>query len=223
MTMPFAGTISDPLNGTLLFSFVAALLYAVMVEREPHWRRTVAKTMAVGLLAVLAWRAGGPMLLVAALALSAIGDALLAQEDDRTFLGGLGAFLLAHLAYIALFIPKNDFSLSLMAGPWRGVLVAVLIGFALLFGRRLVSRVPGDMRLPVIAYLVVIVAMVAIALGFQNPRVAFGALLFAASDTILASEKFLLDPSSPNRRVAKYAVWISYYAAQVLIVLGLLT
>ena len=43
----------------------------------------------------------GPLLLFAALALSAVGDAFLSREGDRAFLGGLASFLAAHLAYIA--------------------------------------------------------------------------------------------------------------------------
>ncbi|MGH6761385.1 MAG: lysoplasmalogenase family protein [Phyllobacterium sp.] len=220
MNLPFPGELSDPLNGTLFLSVLAALLYTQMIEREASWRRTAAKALAVGLLAVLAFRAGGPVLLVAALALSALGDALLAQEKDRWFMGGLAAFLLAHVAYIALFLTAP--AASFLAEPWRLALLAGLAGFGLFMGRRLMAGVPADMRMPVLAYLVVILGMVAVAIGNQPVLIVLGAALFAASDTILALEKFLMGADSEYRRPAKYAVWLLYYLAQATITLAIL-
>lgn len=220
MNLPFPGELSDPLNGTLFLSILAALLYMQMIEREVNWRRTAAKTLAVGLLAVLAFRAGGPVLLTAALTLGALGDALLAQEDDRWFKGGLAAFLLSHVAYIALFLGAP--TASFLAEPWRlGLLVALAV-FGLFMGRRLSTGAPADMRIPVLAYVAVILCMVAAALSCQPAPVILGAVLFAASDTVLAFEKFLMGADSSYRRPAKYAVWALYYLAQATITLAFL-
>src|SRR5690606_10948726 len=65
--MPFPGGMDSLANGTLLLSVAAALLYLPVQGRSPSLRRTIVKTAAVALLAVLAWIAGGPLLLVAAL------------------------------------------------------------------------------------------------------------------------------------------------------------
>src|SRR5690606_24910031 len=102
--MPFPGGIEGTENGILLLSIAAALLYLPVLGRPPSLRRTAVKAGSVALLAALAFEAGGPLLLVAALALSALGDAALAQEKDRFFLAGLVSFLLAHIAYVVLFL-----------------------------------------------------------------------------------------------------------------------
>jgi uncharacterized membrane protein YhhN len=52
--------------------------------------------------------------------------------------------------------------------------------------------------------------------------VLLGAVLFMASDAILGSEKFLMTDTSPLRRFTSPAVWVLYYAGQLLITLGLL-
>ena len=49
------------------------------------------------------------MLLTIALGFSALGDAFLANKGERNFLFGLGAFLLAHLAYTGLFVSSAEF------------------------------------------------------------------------------------------------------------------
>ena len=60
------------------------------------------------------------------------------------------------------------------------------------------------------------------ALTLDNLFVIAGAVLFIASDAILAAEKFLMASLSPRRRPARIAVWLLYYAAQALITLGFL-
>ena len=42
------------------------------------------------------------------------------------------------------------------------------------------------------------------------------------SDSILAAERFLMKAESPFRQFAGPAVWITYFAAQVLILFGVL-
>ncbi len=49
-----------------------------------------------------------------------------------------------------------------------------------------------------------------------------GAVLFMASDGLLAAEKFLVAAISPHREWMRYAVWALYYAAQLMITLGFL-
>ena len=47
-------------------------------------------------------------------------------------------------------------------------------------------------------------------------------VLFIASDAILATERFLLAPDAPQRAITGPAIWITYIAAQIAIVLGVL-
>ena len=199
----------------LLISALGFAAYLVMLGQPTSLKRTVAKTVAVGALAVLALQAGGPMLLVLALALSAAGDAFLAHEGDPAFLGGLGSFLLAHIAYAVLFIGAGP---GLAAAPLPGL--AAVVVFALVMGTLMV-RNAGPLALPVAVYVLAIAVM---GLGgvTLGGLVLLGAALFMASDAILGSEKFLMSETSSLRRLTSPAVWVLYYAGQALITLGLL-
>ncbi|MDR7151934.1 sterol desaturase/sphingolipid hydroxylase (fatty acid hydroxylase superfamily)/uncharacterized membrane protein YhhN [Hydrogenophaga palleronii] len=154
----------------------------------------------------------GSVLLLGALALSLAGDVFLMFPGY--FLPGLVAFLLAHLAYIALF--RQDI-------PWfpsRRALAATLgIGLAMyLFLWQ--GGLPNALRVPVAIYVGVIALMAAQAIGratvLRNSAavgVALGAGFFMLSDALLAVNRFVMPlPMSQ--------VWVltTYYAAQVLIV-----
>lgn len=221
--LPFPGGPAAEPNATLIFSLLAAIYYFLMLSRPPSWRRTVVKAGSVALLAVLALVAEGPTLLVAALAACALGDAFLAQEGERAFLAGLASFLLGHLAYVWLFAAAGGGPQAIVFTPWR---LALAIALALLC-LGLVARLRGpagrSMRGPVAVYGAVILAMALAALTLPVPLVIAGAVLFVASDAVLAAERFLLDPTSPYRPAAGAFVWIAYYAAQLLITLGVLT
>jgi uncharacterized membrane protein YhhN len=202
----------------LAFALVSALAFAIylfMLDQPTSVGRTVAKTLAVGILAVLALAAGGPNLLVAALTLSALGDAFLAHEGDAAFLGGLGSFLAAHILYAVLFVTSGDgFTGATVPGLLAVAGFAVAVGFVMV-------RKAGPLAWPVAAYVVAIAGMGAggVTLGGQ---VLAGVVLFMASDAILGSEKFLIAENSPVRRVTGLLVWALYYSGQVLITHGLL-
>lgn len=220
--MPFAGGIDLLSNGTLLLACVAAVLYLAMEANPASWRRAVAKTAGVALLAVLAVVEQGPWLLVAGLALGAAGDAFLARDGERPFLAGLASFLAAHLAYAALFTAIGA-GLGLLVGePWRLALVVVAAVAALVLLRRLLPAVGAALRVPVSAYVAAILAMTIAAATVADPLVAAGAALFVASDAILAVRTFLLPEGSPHHRRAGPAVWVLYFLAQVTITLGVL-
>jgi uncharacterized membrane protein YhhN len=221
--MPFAGDLTSSANGTLALSVVAAILYAFMQASAPSWRRTVAKTAPVLLLAALSFTAGGPWLLTAGLLASAAGDAALAEEGERPFLAGLAAFLLAHLLYIGLFAThwRPGFGLF-AAAPWRVIAVVALLVFCAFMVRRLLPALSREMRLPVTAYVAAITVMGLAAFGVPGLGVIAGAALFVASDAILATQKFLLAEDSWHRTWTGHAVWILYYAAQLLITLAFL-
>ncbi len=64
-----------------ILAFLSALIYAGMCCRKQALTlRTTFKTLSVGLLAVIAALDQAPILLIAALGFSALGDMLLAQE-----------------------------------------------------------------------------------------------------------------------------------------------
>ncbi len=215
----FQYPIDSPQLGTLLFSAVAAFIYLFLVAGTPSARRTGVKTLAIALLAVLSVLFDGPILLTIALLACAAGDALLAQDDERAFLLGLIAFLIGHIGYAALFASHGDVTL-VAAQPWRVVVGIVMVLVAAVAARRLLPGV-ATMRLPVSLYMIVIVVMGLSSLLMDGWGVAIGAVLFMASDLVLAAQKFLL-PSESKPYPRALFVWISYYLAQVVITLSVL-
>ena len=158
----------------------------------------------------------GAVWLLAALAASLAGDVFLMLEG--LFIPGLAAFLLAHLAYIALFRQDVPWLPSRQAA-W-GVAAAGLGMFAVLW----FGGLPPELRAPVAAYVLAIGLMTAQALGRASVQrdgpsvmVAVGAVCFMLSDTLLAINRFV----SP---LPMSAFWVlgSYYAAQCLMVMGVL-
>lgn len=199
----------------MLVSLLGFATYFVLLRGPMSLARTVAKTGAVGALAVMALALGGPVLLVLALALSAAGDAFLAHEGDAAFLGGLGSFLVAHILYAVVFISSGPgFSATALPG------LLGVAGFALVIGFLMVRKA-GPLALPVAAYVLAIAGMGfgGVTLGGQ---VFAGVGLFMASDAILGAEKFLMAQDSGKRRWSSAAVWALYYSGQVLITHGLL-
>ena len=166
------------------------------------------------------------ILVLIGLVLSLAGDVLLVPQDNpRSFLFGLGAFFCAHLMYIAAFVHLLS---SLGTGTdWaiEGVAAAVLV----LVGGVVYSILRpglGKLRLPVIAYMIVISVMVhrAVAVAWVHPGptaqptlIVVGALLFYLSDVILGISKFRLKGRMRHYRVLNLS---TYYTGQLLIALS---
>ncbi|MES0199068.1 lysoplasmalogenase family protein [Mesorhizobium sp. M0011] len=222
MTMPFAGGIDANANATLIFSLAAAVIYAFTLGMPPTLARSAAKTLAVAMLAVLAALQGGPLLLVAALALSAVGDAFLSRDGEKAFLGGLASFLVAHIVYVALFLRSGGGLGVLGAEPWRGAIALAMAVFVVIVLAALWRRVGPSLRIPITVYIAAILAMGISALTTSNMWVIGGAVLFMVSDGLLATEKFLVAAISPHRAWMRFAVWALYYAAQLATTLGFL-
>jgi len=218
--MLFPGGIEATANGTLIMSAVAAVIYALIVNTRPTLARSAVKTMAVALLAVLAAVENGPPLLVAGLALSAIGDACLSRDGDRAFLGGLASFLAAYLLYIGLFFMAGAGTDIILADIWRAVIAAAMAVVAVVMIGMLWRRVKPAMRLPILVYVVGIVAMGWAALTTDSAFIVGGALMLMASDGLLATERFLVSAISPYRSSLRVAVWALYYIGQLLVTLG---
>ena len=150
----------------------------------------------------------GRVLLVA-FAFSWLGDLLLLSSEQKAFLAGLGAFLLAHVAFAAAFL--------VWGVDWMAVAIAtpVLALVAVLIGRWLLPHVSAAMRVPVIAYMTALCTMVAFAAGaaWSRPDARFllpAAVAFFISDISVARGQFV-SPGISNQ------VWglPLYYAAQL--------
>lgn len=217
--MPFAGGVESTSNGALILSVAAALFYLFALDQPESWKRSAVKTLAVASLAVVAVDRSAPLLLVAALGLSAVGDLFLSREGERPFLAGLASFLAAHVAYVSLFYGIGE-GVGAALEPWRAAVGVAILALTFAMLRVLMPRLEAVMRLPVVAYAAAILLMGLAALTTQNPAVMAGALLFMASDSLLAWEKFAEPDGSDRRKPMRVAVWVLYFAAQVLIALG---
>lgn len=201
---------------------IAALVVAVVVLVVGHARgaralAASAKLSASALFLVLGVARGlfesdaGRVLFVG-LVLSFVGDAALLSKEKKPFLVGLGAFLLAHVAYAAAFAQSG---LDDGVLPFSGTALLV-VGAVVL--RWLWPHVKGSMRGPVVLYVLAISAMVALAaarLGPSSAIVLNGAILFMVSDVFVARERFV--QSGPMNRILGLPL---YYAGQVLLIVG---
>lgn len=217
--MAFPGGVGNIDNIALLISLVAAVLYLLILRQGTSWWLSVAKTLSTSLLALIAWRMGGPALLVAGLALSALGDLFLSRDGEKAFISGLVSFLVAHVAYIVLFASIGQSPAVLLSMPL--VLVAavlVIVSVALL--RIILRHVSGELRLPVMVYCTALVLMGLTSLATERTLLIAGAMMFVASDAILAWEKFVEPAASTRKPPMRLAVWVLYYAAQVTFLLA---
>ncbi|MDQ2093525.1 lysoplasmalogenase [Rhodalgimonas zhirmunskyi] len=186
--------------------------------RRPSLKKSVIKTLSVVLLLAAAALGHGPVLLIVALALCALGDYLLSRAGDGAFMAGVGAFAAGHLAYIALFLTTPGADLGRIPAAWpilAGLAVLGIVMAVLLWPRT------GALRGPVMAYIPIILGMgvsaQALPLAVQDARLA--AFLFIASDLILALEMFVLR-EGPAKRLAPFAIWPLYWLAQALFTLA---
>lgn len=145
-----------------------------------------------------------------ALVLGWLGDALLLSRAPRAFMGGLVAFLLSHVLFASAFA-SGALSVPAMA---VATVLALIIGAGLL--RWLLPHTPGNFKVPVMAYVVVILGMCVVAAGHAHASgrwaVLAGALLFTASDISVARDRFV-EQSWFNRLWG----WPTYFAAQLVL------
>ncbi len=194
--------------------FTAASIYGFgFLNGEISAWRSFWKTLPVAAMALFVASSGGNWLLALALGLSAVGDYFLSRKEEK-FTIGLVSFLTAHVLYIWIFWQMID-------APGFGWGQGGMVAYALIYGAYLWPRV-GEYRIPVLAYIFVITIMVGTA--FLLPAgyfiVVLGSLSFALSDSILALEMFVITSQKTKIALSKI-VWVSYIAAQGLLVLGL--
>ncbi|WP_171239474.1 lysoplasmalogenase [Ruegeria sp. HKCCA5491] len=203
------------MTALFLIAAACALVYLPMSPKPASGLRSVLKTLSVAILALIAARQGAPLLLTTALALCAVGDALLSRDSDATFMAGIGAFAAGHLTYIALFLSHPSSETALIfdrPGFFWSLIILGIVAVTLLAPRA------GELKVPVLGYIPIILGMglTVLAVPDIGPlRWALpAALAFIASDLILATEKFLLPQNHPSLRLTPYMVWILYWGAQ---------
>ena len=147
-----------------------------------------------------------------ALVLSMLGDVFLMLPRDL-FVAGLTSFLLAHLAYVVGFRVHGG-----SAGAWAVAALGVLAVDAVV-GRPVLAAVRRRhpaLMIPVVAYMLVISAMVSAALATAVALAVAGSFLFFASDTLIAWNRFVRSqPWMP------LAIIVTYHLGQAGLVLSL--
>lgn len=172
--------------------------------------KTIASTLVIVLLlvAVDSWTAYAALVLVALVA-SWIGDLALTFDRSRAFLVGLVSFAAAHVVYTAAFGVRGISLAWFLAGA-----IAMAVFGSLVLGWLEPHR-PPQLRVPVRVYVGLIALMVAAAVGTAanefDLRIPLAAFAFAASDVLVARQRFV-EPSSWNRLIGLPL----YYLAQVL-------
>ncbi len=154
--------------------------------------------------------------LVPALVFSAAGDVLLAMPWwQPSFVLGLGAFLVAHLCFLAALLP--------LASPRPATRVAAAVAVCAACVALLVwfwpNMVADGMAPPVLVYMIVLAAMVCAALlaRLPTPWTALGAVCFAVSDGMIGIGRFEV-----RSQALAVPIWWAYAASLLLITAGLL-
>jgi uncharacterized membrane protein YhhN len=148
-----------------------------------------------------------------------LGDILLMGSGDAFFIAGIAGFLVMQVCYIM--------AITSIPGPglvraWKVALVPYLLIWIAI--NVLVSGGVGAMRIPVLVYSAVALAMAVAALDLvlRVPkdlgwRVAWGALVFVLSDALIAMTSF--GPLS-DTNLTSAVIMATYVIAQAMIVTG---
>jgi uncharacterized membrane protein YhhN len=191
---------------------IAVLVYLACLVRGLEGARVATKAIPVAVLAVWVAReaARGPLRSRAlfALVLSAIGDVAI----EASFIAGLIAFFVAHVAYVVAFV-----------GERRDLALARALPFAAWVAVGQVMLVPrmGDLAIPAAVYTLALGAMMwraAVLVDRRRPwagAIALGAVAFGASDTLIAVSRF-----GVPFRGAPIAIMALYWLGQALIACG---
>ncbi len=161
---------------------------------------------------------------VSGLILSLLGDVLLIFQEQHSlfFMGGLAAFLLAHLSYILYYVRSAETN-AVKKINYKSIFIVLMVIYGIVFCLLLYNNL-GELKVPVFVYTTVLISMNIFALnryGKVNDEsfklIMIGAVCFALSDSLLAVNKFLI-------AIPIAGVWIlaAYAAAQYFITKGVL-
>jgi len=213
----------------ILLLLIGTHLFAVGIENSElvHWTKPVLMPV----LALYFWLSSkevAPQVrwgVLIALVFSWLGDSLLMYQgkSEIYFLSGLGAFLVAQVLYALNFRHLREKTKKGM--EWRTKFSVAILSLFYVFMIYTFWNFLGELKLPVIIYGACLVGMVIMATIRKNRTnetsfslLFFGAIAFLMSDCMLAVTKFV--GAFP---LSQFWVMVTYLAAQVLIVQGVLS
>jgi len=203
-----------PAIAVLTFASAAvAILSSYFVRKPIVFYITKPLTTTLILVPVLALMpdSGGAYipLIAGGLAFALLGDILLMLPEER-FVLGIASFAATHVLYLAAFIAAAGIALINPSA------IALLI-FATLMARFLWPGVRKSLQIPILAYVVLITVMTAQAIGAALESestglaiAAAGAVLFLASDSILAVDRFRM-PFPAARALVLSTYWLGQW------------
>lgn len=158
-----------------------------------------------------------------ALAFSFAGDLFLIHDDGLNFILGIASFLTAHIFYILFFYSIRSFTKknSLFLCITGAVIASYVVLLNYLFWPLVTKQ---QLTIPVMAYSFVLGSMLFTAFNVGNSTVKpknfvyyiiTGAIIFVASDSMIAFNKFYLTTPLPG-----FYIMLTYCTAQFLIVTG---
>lgn len=194
---------------------VMGVIYIWFIPSDPEAVKLTFKLIPMGLILLYAYtgivsRQQPKPVLSQWLGLTGLFFCMVGDGTLRWFVFGLSMFLIGHIFYISAFARHRRMS---------GVRIATIVPIALYagyFGWQLANALNEDgntgLIAPVLVYVAIIGLMAWSAMLWGNRYAILGSLLFLASDTILAWNKFVAD-------IEHSGIWImtTYYAAQFLI------
>ena len=221
MTQPMTAARPGAQRWIAAIAVIALLAILGAIDHDLTWLHYLCKPLATLLVMAMVLAAGGGggrygRAVLVGLLLSTLGDVFLMLPQSRGgpdwFTFGLASFLCAHIAYLVAFCGRA----KLFAAKLPFVFYALLGGSVLAV---LWSHLPGPLRAPVVAYVLVLATMAAqAATAWRRIRdrsaalAAFGGAFFVASDATLAIDRF----AAPFP-AAVVIVLATYWSAQTLI------
>lgn len=165
-------------------------------------------------------------LLLWALFFSWLGDVnlMFPHINEFFFKVGLGCFLVAQVFYINLFLQTNKLTAKFPFLKKQPYWIIIYLTYGLFFYILLFSHLDMVLRIAVLIYIIALLSMSAMALnrfGNAHPKsflyVLIGSFLFVISDTMIATNKFLV--AIPYEGLLVMGTYIS---AQYMIMRGIL-
>ncbi len=163
---------------------------------------------------------------LAGLGFSVLGDVLLMfvkNQGELYFMLGLGSFLLAHLCYITAFTFFPSFKTGLISLNKLAILPFIAV---FIFTTWLLWNDLGALRIQVLFYSFVIMTMAAFSFNMKNrvktdvfAMLFCGAILFVASDFVIALTKFKYHDVAPS--IGGLIIMVTYLLGQFLLTAGM--
>ena len=204
----------DLRNPTIVLFALVAAAHLVALGFEIGPLAFLTKCALAPLLAFWILQNNGPTILVLALTACFFGDLFLEFNNDVWFLIGMGAFAVAHIAFVTYFAQDGAFG-RLVERWW---IAAALLAIAVVVFAFILAKLDLVLQIAVPIYALLLITTASLAL-VTDVRVGIGALLFLFSDTLIALR--IAEVVDRNSTTASLVVMATYITAIFLLATGL--